>query len=163
MPINVQGKNIHIVYSLGCNVIAIFKDPMVQRKYPSRFEATDSNGSSLYCQVVRVKLSQCLTKNHALKTSWGSGIIDPCILKLGTRWRWVVSLTARPLYPGTHHKRLNGLQSRSRHGDEEKKSHHCHWWELNPGHTDCGPVSILTELPLILVPSRPSLNIQLCL
>jgi hypothetical protein len=29
----------------------------------------------------------------------GSGGIAPCILDLGTRWRWVVSFTPRSLYP----------------------------------------------------------------
>jgi len=29
----------------------------------------------------------------------GSGDIAPRILKLGTRWRWVVSFTLQPLYP----------------------------------------------------------------
>jgi hypothetical protein len=36
---------------------------------------------------VKVKLSPCLTKHHAMKTYWGSGDIAPCILDLGTRWR----------------------------------------------------------------------------
>jgi hypothetical protein len=34
-----------------------------------------------------------------MKTYWGSGSMDPSILDLGTRWRWVVSFTPRPLYP----------------------------------------------------------------
>jgi hypothetical protein len=29
---------------------------------------------------------------------WMNGGIDPRILSLGTRWRWVVSFTSRPLY-----------------------------------------------------------------
>jgi hypothetical protein len=57
--------------------------------------------------VKKVKMSLCLTKHHAMRTYWGSGSIAPRILNLGTRWRWVVSLTHRPLYPeertpGTH-------------------------------------------------------------
>jgi hypothetical protein len=36
---------------------------------------------------VKVKLSLCLTKHHAMKTYWGSGGIVPCILNLGTRRR----------------------------------------------------------------------------
>jgi len=43
-------------------------------------------------------LSLCLTKRHATKTYWGSGAITPRILDLGTRRRWVVSFTPRPLY-----------------------------------------------------------------
>jgi hypothetical protein len=55
----------------------------------------------------KVKLSLCLTKHHAMKTYWGSGGIAPRITDLGTRWRWVVNFTPRPLYPqgkapGTH-------------------------------------------------------------
>jgi hypothetical protein len=36
---------------------------------------------------VKVKLSLCLTKHHAMKTYWGSGGIAPRILDLGTSWR----------------------------------------------------------------------------
>jgi hypothetical protein len=51
-------------------------------------------------------MSLCLTKHHAVKMFWGGGIA-PRILDFGTRRRWVVSSTARPLYPwgralGTH-------------------------------------------------------------
>jgi len=35
---------------------------------------------------IKVKLSLCLTKHHAIKTYWGSGGIAPRILDLGTRW-----------------------------------------------------------------------------
>jgi hypothetical protein len=46
-----------------------------------------------------------LTEHHAMKAYWGSGSITPCILDLGTRWRWMVSFTPRPLYlQGTHRK-----------------------------------------------------------
>jgi hypothetical protein len=47
---------------------------------------------------------------------------------LGTRWRWVVSFTPRPLYPQGKSpcylldRRMDGLQSRSVHGGEEKNS-----------------------------------------
>jgi len=34
-----------------------------------------------------------------MKTYWGSGGTAPCILDLGTRWRWVVSFTPWLLYP----------------------------------------------------------------
>jgi hypothetical protein len=46
---------------------------------------------SLGCQSngvkVKVKLSLCLTKHHAMKVYWESGGIAPCILDLGTGWR----------------------------------------------------------------------------
>jgi hypothetical protein len=40
----------------------------------------------------------CLTKHHAKKTYWENKGIAPRILDLGTRWKWVVSFTPRPLY-----------------------------------------------------------------
>jgi hypothetical protein len=36
---------------------------------------------------VKVKLSLCLTKHHAMKTYRGSVGIPPRILDLGTRWK----------------------------------------------------------------------------
>jgi hypothetical protein len=50
------------------------------------------------------------------------------ILDLGTRWRWVVIFTPRPLYPQGKSswypldRRLGGAQSRSGRDDEEKNS-----------------------------------------
>jgi len=40
--------------------------------------------------LLLASLTLCLTKHHAMKTYWGSGGTAPCILGLGTRWRWVV-------------------------------------------------------------------------
>jgi hypothetical protein len=57
-----------------------------------------------------------------------SGGIAPSILDLGTRWRWVVSFTHRPLFPQGKNpsypldRRLGGTQSRSGRGGEEKNS-----------------------------------------
>jgi hypothetical protein len=56
----------------------------------------------------------------------GSGGIAPRILDLGTRWRWMVSFTPRPLYSQGNSswcpldRGLGGFQSRSRGGGEEK-------------------------------------------
>jgi hypothetical protein len=33
---------------------------------------------------------------------WGEWRYSATFLDLGTRWRWIVSFTPRPLYPGTH-------------------------------------------------------------
>jgi hypothetical protein len=58
----------------------------------------------------------------------GSGGIALRILDLGTRWRWVVSFTPRPLYNQGKipcyplDRRLGGPQSRSGRGGEEKNS-----------------------------------------
>jgi hypothetical protein len=63
-----------------------------------------------------------------MKTYWGSGGTAPRILDLGTRWRWVVSFTLRPLCPqGKSHwylldRRLGGPQSFFGCGGEEKNS-----------------------------------------
>jgi hypothetical protein len=63
-----------------------------------------------------------------MKTYWGSGGIGPRILDLGTRKRWVVSFTLRPLYPRgkspwyPFDRRLGGPQSQSGLGFEEKNS-----------------------------------------
>jgi hypothetical protein len=75
-----------------------------------------------------VKLSLCLTKHHTMKMYWGSGGIAPRILDLGTRWRWVVSFTARPLYFRGKSPwyplnwTLGGPQSRFGRGGGEKNS-----------------------------------------
>jgi hypothetical protein len=81
-------------------------------------------------KVKKVKLSLwfLLTEHHATKAYWGSGGIAPCILDLGTRWRWVASFTPRPLYPQEKSRwypsdrRLGGLQSWSGRGGGEKNS-----------------------------------------
>jgi len=46
----------------------------------------------------KVKLSLRLTKHQAIKRYWGSEGIASLVLKLGSRWSWVVSFTIRPLY-----------------------------------------------------------------
>jgi hypothetical protein len=83
-----------------------------------------------------VFMAWCLIKNRDNFTftsplhedvmgEWG---IAPRILDLGTRWRWVVSFTPRPLYlPGKNplyplDRRLGGPHSRSGRGGEEKNS-----------------------------------------
>jgi hypothetical protein len=93
------------------------------------------NDTSWFCcpaghqqQLWIVKLSLCWTKYHAMKTYWGSGGIAPRILDFGTRWRWVVSFTSRPLYPQGKSRwypldrRLGGPQSWYGRGGEEKNS-----------------------------------------
>jgi len=59
-----------------------------------------------------------------MKTYWGSGNTAPCILNLGTKLRWAISFTPRPLYLRTKSpwypfdRRLGRLYSRSGHGGE---------------------------------------------
>jgi hypothetical protein len=77
--------------------------------------------------LVKVTLSLCLT-NYALRHEglWGSGRIDPRFLDLGTSWRWMVSLTLRPIYPRGKRPRypldrgLGGPQTWSGRCGEEK-------------------------------------------
>jgi hypothetical protein len=50
--------------------------------------------------LVTINLCLCflVTEHNTIKAYWGSGSIASSILDLGTRWRWVVSFTLRPLY-----------------------------------------------------------------
>jgi hypothetical protein len=79
----------------------------------------------LHLQVKKVK-SLCLTKHHAMKTYCGSGGIALHILDFGTRWRWVVSFTPRPLNRQGRSPRypldwkLGGPESRSGRGGEDR-------------------------------------------
>jgi hypothetical protein len=63
-----------------------------------------------------------------MKAYWGSGTMAPCVLDIGTRWRWVVSFTPRPIRPQGKSpwypldRRLGGPHSRSGRGGEEKNS-----------------------------------------
>jgi len=98
------------------------------------------------------KLSPCLTKHHAIYV-WGSGGIDSLILNLGTRWRRLVSFTARPLYSRGRSprypldSRLYGPKSRTGCGGEEKNPYPCR--KSNPGRPARSLVTILTEVPRV--------------
>jgi hypothetical protein len=101
------------------------------RSYPPYLEIVSWVQVMPRWQVTHIKgkdkvVPVLLTEHHAMTVYWGNGGIDPSILDLGTRWRWVISFTPRPLYPQgkspryTLDRRLGGLQSRSGHGGEEK-------------------------------------------
>jgi hypothetical protein len=47
---------------------------------------------------LEIKLSLCLTKDHAMTTYWRVEVITPRIIDFGTTWKWVFSFTRRPLY-----------------------------------------------------------------
>jgi hypothetical protein len=66
----------------------------------------------VYSQLSKVKLSLCLTNQALLHEGiWGNGCIDSHFLDLGSSWRWVVSLTPRPLHPRyPSYRRVGGLQ-----------------------------------------------------
>jgi hypothetical protein len=86
---------------------------------------THINLTASSCINIKVKLFLCLTKHHAMKAYLWSGGIAPRILDLGTSWSWVVSFTARPIYPPgkspwySLDRKLGGPQSRSGHGREK--------------------------------------------
>jgi hypothetical protein len=48
---------------------------------------------------IKYSCTHVLTEHHAMNAYWRNGGIVPRILDLGTRWRWGVSFTSRPLYP----------------------------------------------------------------
>jgi hypothetical protein len=71
---------------------------------------------------VKAMLSMCLTKNHIMKTHWGSRGTAPLILNLYKRLRWVISFITQPFYLWySMDRKKNGLQSRSGRGGEGKK------------------------------------------
>jgi hypothetical protein len=71
-----------------------------------------------------VPLLNWLSTSH--EGVWKSGCTDPRFIDLGTSWRWVVSLTPRPIYPREKSPRdsldrnLGGPQSWSRRYGEVK-------------------------------------------
>jgi hypothetical protein len=118
---------------------------------------------------VKVKVSLCLNKYHALKTylllnqashretNWGNGYIAPSILDLGTRRRQVFGFTPRgksSRYPLD--SRQVRPQSQSGSGSEEKKFHYCPRWELKLGRPAHSLVSIVIELSQLWVPMNIS-------
>jgi hypothetical protein len=94
----------------------------------------------------------------------GSGGIAPRINNLGTRWRWVVSFTPRPLYPQGKspryplQRRLGGPQSRSGRGGEEKNSQPP--TELEPQNIDVQPVAQGSQNLLLLLLLIPLLSLR---
>jgi hypothetical protein len=109
-----------------------------------------------------MKMFSCLIKYRAIKSR--SGGITPCILNLGTRWRWMVSFTPWALYTRGKSprypldRRFGGPQSLSERGGEEKNSYHSPYRELNPGHQACSLVPMLTELPRLFTLLKDQLS-----
>jgi hypothetical protein len=96
---------------------------------------------ALYKVEIKAKLSLWLIKYHCR-----SGGIAPRIHNLGTRWRWVGSLTLQPLYPRCPlDMRLYEPQSRSgRFGEEKKVSAPAGNWAPV---VHLVPITTLTEVP----------------
>jgi hypothetical protein len=98
-----------------------------------------------------------------MKAYWESGGIAPHILDLGTRRRWVVSFTSRPLYPHGKSARypldrsLGRPQSRSGRGAEEENSQFPPGIEpYNPDRPARSLVAITTELSRLLLDYKHS-------
>jgi hypothetical protein len=80
--------------------------------------------------IMRIKVTLSLWFNWAPRREGvlGSGVIVPRIIDFGTRWRWVVSFTPRPLYSQGKtpwyplYRKLGMPQRRSGRGEEEKNS-----------------------------------------
>jgi len=84
---------------------------------------------------------------HATKAYMGSRRRAPLILYRSSRWKWVVSITPRPLYPREEHRYpysmwLSRLQSRS--GYSKKRQLPC------PDRPACSPYTIKTMLSRFL-------------
>jgi hypothetical protein len=106
------------------------------------------------CELMcKVWYTNCLIMHHAMNMYWVSGGIAPCILNLGTRWRWVACFMPQSLY--THGKnslyplvrRLGGQPQPVWTWWQREKIPSLHCWEFNPGHLTCSLVPILIELP----------------
>jgi hypothetical protein len=106
--------------------------------YPQYFQSKTAS-YHIPCNSLFITIIQCCLKPpidvpststgpHAMKAYWGSGGMAPRILDIGTRWRWVVSFTHRPLFPPGKEplvpldKRLGESQSWSRRCGEEINS-----------------------------------------
>jgi hypothetical protein len=114
---------------------------------------------SLQCETgvkvkVKVKLCLCLIKHQCHEDIWESGGIAQHIHNLGTGWRRMVSFTLWPLHPqgkspGTHLIWGCVGPSQCRCSDEEKSP--CPCQKLNPGHPTHSLITILTELPQLII------------
>jgi hypothetical protein len=123
-------------------------------------------------QIDLAKFALCLIKYYAMKThpvfnrrheeTWVSGGIAPRILNLRTKWRWVVSLTPRPLYSREKSyrypldRRLGGPRTQYGRCGPKKKNHHWPRGESNPAQPSRSWVTILTELFRLLQTERYS-------
>jgi hypothetical protein len=94
-----------------------------------------------------------------MKVHWGVEVYLHSFVDLGTRWKWVVSFTARPLYLQGKSpqypldRSLDGPQSRSGRGGEKKNSQPPQRIEpYNPDRPACSLLAIPIELSRLLLP-----------
>jgi hypothetical protein len=73
-------------------------NPWFQKEYLIKLYACMTVGEviSLLCRCDYSNNS--FTEHQAIKAYCGSGGIAPCVLVIGTTWRWVDSFTHRPIY-----------------------------------------------------------------
>jgi hypothetical protein len=112
-------------------------DQLVARPLP-KHRAAQTQNKHIYTPNIH-SLSRIWTHDHSVWASedsscrrplsyrdWWSGCIDPCLLDLGTSWRWVVSFSPRSLYPRGEspqyplNRRLSGPQNQSGRNREVK-------------------------------------------
>jgi hypothetical protein len=110
--------------------------------------------SHVLLRVEKGKIFPILKQSPLHENVWGSGRIAPLNLNLGTVWRWVVSFTLRPHYPGGKWPRypfyrMDGPQ-RSLDAMAKRKDS-CPYRESNPGCPARSLVTILTELHELLL------------
>jgi hypothetical protein len=109
-----------------------------------RFDLLRTDGQTVVAKLTRgiscfsaIKVKHvCVIKHDGHEDGWDSeGIASD--INLGTRWRWVVRFTPRPLYPQRNslqhsfHRIHGGSQSWAGHCSENKNP--CSCQELNPG------------------------------
>jgi hypothetical protein len=93
--------------TLKCSVTINFPRKTVYHGVTTTVEQHATDHAPHRAVKVKVKLSLCLPKHHAMKTYWGSGGIAPRILDFGTRWgEWSAlrpgHFIPRERAPGTH-------------------------------------------------------------
>jgi hypothetical protein len=108
----------------------------------------------------------CLINHHATNTYWGSRDKAPRILKLGTKWRWMVSFTLRPLGrrrkdPGNRWI-IGWVGPRVGLDAATKRKNPCPCRELNHNRPARSLVTILTGLPRLNTLHRDVHYVFLC-
>jgi hypothetical protein len=106
--------------------------------------------------LVKLNFSLHITKYYAMKMYWGSRSTAPCILNVGTKWRWAVSFMPQLLhcwgkslwYP--FDRRLGGPLSWSGCGCEEEEIPSLYLPGNEPQLSSTNVVTMLTEISSLL-------------
>jgi hypothetical protein len=81
---------------LSCHLCAVCGLTWLQKRGSANSPLPLRHSKKFHCFVV---LARSVAERFEVNVICGSGGIAPRILNLGTRWRWVVSFTTRPLSP----------------------------------------------------------------